>query len=86
VSPVKKPDLSEFYRLSNGARRKPCSIAFVLDQITPEESEQLIAALAVTKEIITASAISQWLDARGLVVSIPAISTHRQRRCVCYAK
>jgi hypothetical protein len=84
-APAKKPDLSEFYRLSSG-RRKPCSIAHALEQLPAEDAAKLEAALAVTKEIITASAISQWLDARNLVVSIPAVATHRQRRCVCYAK
>lgn len=77
------PDLSEFFRLSK-PKRKPCLVGFALTQLKKPERDQLEAALATDKGIITAAAVESWLRSRGHSTNIPAITSHRQERCTCY--
>ena len=79
----KKPDLSEFFKLSK-PRRKPCGIGHVKTLLSETEVEQLDAALAHDKGIITGAAIREWLRARGHAVNDAVISSHRRRVCTCY--
>ena len=82
-----KPDLTEFFKLSK-PKKAPCQIGLILDrEITPklkgEEADQLRAALATDKGIITATAIQEWLKARSHEVSVNRISNHRRGVCTC---
>lgn len=76
-------DLSEFYRLAR-PKRPPCRVGFVAEQLNPDERDQLLAALEVDKGIINTGAIREWLKARGHDVSVPGVTTHRQKACTCY--
>lgn len=82
-----KPDLSAFYALSR-PKKAPCQIGVILSgEITPElskgEREQLTAALASDKNIITGAAIVEWLKERGHVVNSNRVSNHRRGVCAC---
>lgn len=76
------PDLTEFFKLSR-PKKKPCAIGFALTQLKPTERDQLVAALATDKGIITGSAVEQWLKARGQTANPSAITAHRIGRCSC---
>lgn len=82
MSPKSTPDLTEFFRYSQ-PKRKPCQTAWVLDQLDTMERQQLEAALATDKGLITAPAIRQWLDARGHQLSDTSIGNHRRGACAC---
>lgn len=77
------PDLTEFFKLSH-PRRKPCPVAHALEQVSEEEGQQLLAALAADKGIITAGAIEQWLKKRGLTGTAAAVASHRREACRCF--
>lgn len=81
------PDLSDFYRLSS-PKRPPCQIGLILSgELSPalskEETEKLGAALASDKNIITASAIVEWLKERGHELNTNRVSNHRRGVCTC---
>lgn len=78
-----EPDLSEFERLSQ-PRRRPCPLAAVLRELKGPDSASLKAALASDKNVITSSAISQWLERRGHKVNGQSISCHRRSVCSCH--
>lgn len=77
------PDLSEFYKLSK-PRRKPCAIGHVKTLLPKREAEQLDAALALDKGIITGAAIREWLKARDHILNDAVISSHRRGVCSCH--
>lgn len=82
-----KPDLTEFYALSK-PKKPPCQIGLILagefsPKLKPQECEQLRAALDTDAGIITASAIVQWLKARGIETNTNRVSNHRRRVCTC---
>lgn len=76
------PDLSEFFKYSR-PKKKPCAVGFAREQLSPVEVGQLDAAVAEDRGLITSSAIRQWLDARGQVVTDAAVTAHRKRTCSC---
>ena len=82
-----KPDLTEFFKLSK-PKKPPCQVGLILSgdltpKLSPDEAEQLSAALTTDKGIITAGAIQSWLDARGHSVNTNRISNHRRKVCTC---
>lgn len=79
-----KVDLSEFFKYSR-PKKKPCAVGFALESVSVEERKQLEAACAQDIGIITTSAISQWLAARGHEVNTAALTSHRRRTCSCHA-
>ncbi len=79
-----KPDLTEFFKYSK-PKRPPCRIGYALTQLKPAERKQLEAALATDKNLITASAIIEWLKIRGIESpSVSAITGHRKETCTCH--
>ena len=77
-------DLSEFFKLSK-PRRRPCPIGWAIETgaIPEHEVAQLQAACATDVGIITATAIVQWLAARGTDVNPSSVTVHRRRTCSC---
>ena len=81
------PDLSEFHDLSTPAQA-PCRIALALArEIEPKleraEADQLAAACATPKEVITHAAISAWLAKRGIKIPWQTVGSHRRGACSC---
>lgn len=80
------PDLSEFVAMSAPKKLK-CQVGMVLDgekpALTVGESDQLRAALATDKGIITNAAVSAWLEKRGHEVNYQRIANHRNGKCSC---
>lgn len=81
------PDLTEFFKLSK-PKRPPCQIGLILSgqvspKLKPEEAEQLTAACAADKGVITGGAIAEWLKQRDHEVSVNRISNHRRGVCTC---
>lgn len=84
---MSKPDLTEFYKLSS-PKKPPCQIRLILaGELSPglkaEETEQLAAACAADKNIVTGSAIVEWLKARGIETNVNRVSNHRRGVCDC---
>lgn len=77
-----KPDLTEFFRYSQ-PKRRPCPVAFAVEQLDEGERTQLTAACATDQGIITNAAIEKWLSNRGHTASVSAIVVHRKGTCSC---
>lgn len=77
-----KIDLSEFYALSR-PKKPPCQIGFVLEQLAPDQAEQLRAALATDGGIITAASIVAWLAKRDHESNPSRVTNHRRGVCSC---
>ena len=81
------PNLSEFYKLSS-PKKPPCQIRLILDGqlgtgLKPDEVVQLAAACQADKNIVTGSAIVEWLKARGIETNVNRVSNHRRGVCDC---
>lgn len=80
---ARKPDLSEFFRLSR-PKKRPCAVGHARATLSDPEVEQLDAAAGVDPGVITNAAIQRWLEQRKHEMSIPVIVSHRKRTCSCY--
>lgn len=80
------PDLTEFEELSNrGTQRRPCGVAQGRAQLTSEEDRQSLDAALLAVERITVGGVQKWFERRDVEVSVPAITNHRRRKCLCHA-
>lgn len=85
--PEQQPDLSEFHKLSK-PRKPPCEIGLILSRelgpkLADDEVEQLRAALASDRGVITSGAIQAWLYQRAHEVTVNRVATHRRGVCTC---
>lgn len=80
----RKPDLSEFLKLSK-PKRPPCKVGTALAVLTDDEQAKLQAALATDQGIITNAAVAEWLKARGHQVHAATVTSHRKGACSCNA-
>ena len=81
------PDLTEFHDLSSPAQA-PCRIGLVLARegdvkLARAETDQLAAACATPKEVITHAAITAWLAKRGIKIPWQTVGSHRRGACSC---
>lgn len=81
---MSKPDLTEFYKIGTKRTKDPCQIGLARELLKDAEREQLDAALAEGRGLISASTIVEWLKRRDHKVSIPAITSHRHGNCTCH--
>lgn len=75
-----EPDLSEFVALSKPTR-KPCAVCVAAKMLKLGDRTALEAACATERHTITSNAIRLWLDGRGHVVSVNALTAHRDGKC-----
>ena len=80
----KQPDLGEFFKHS-APKKRPCTIGHILSELDGEPAEQLEAALATNKHLITAGGIVKWCHARDYdYVNTQHVVQHRNEKCSCY--
>jgi hypothetical protein len=60
-----------------------CSMRAALEQMTPDLRAEVIAALRLPFDQLSAPAIAQALKARGIDVDEQAVRRHRARKCRC---
>jgi hypothetical protein len=75
------PDLSEFDQYERKNSRQKCKVRIILDDLPDDDRAKLEAALVSDR---SNRAILHWLKARGIVISNPAVTTHRHGSCLCH--
>ena len=78
-----KPDLSEFEALSKVGRHRPCSVRYAMEKLSPQEVEQVTAAMALSRTELETGVIRKWFEKRGLEVSVAGVTAHREGKCKC---
>lgn len=77
------PDLSEFAALHR-PKQPLCPIGEALTTLDETRREQLTAALQQPNAVITAQAISLWLEAKGFPgIKYGRVKSHRKGECSC---
>ena len=79
------PDLSEFASLTreHPSNLRTCSAGRARAKLTPLEQEQLDLALSQPRDVISASAIVEWFNRRGHIVTRSSVASHRKGNCEC---
>jgi hypothetical protein len=57
-----------------------------MPKLSPADRKKLSAALEASKDLITASAIIEWLEKRDIhdVPNPAALQSHRKKTCTCF--
>lgn len=76
-------DLSEFLEIAK-PRGRQCAIQAAAPQLSDEDRDSVMAAIAQPRNIFSSAVIEEWFKRRGLRVSANAVHAHRIEKCSCF--